>query len=79
MVGLNGAPRPYLFTEEIRLTKAIEEARRLHPHAPDRFRGYVRREGCVSEDTAHTHWLLWRHEYLARPLGERLAEMEAQS
>jgi hypothetical protein len=74
MTGLNGAPRPHLYTAETRLGDAISIARAAYPHQASKFVAHVARFGCVTEETAHTYWMLWRHEYLARPLGDRLAE-----
>lgn len=72
MRGLNGAPRPHLFTEEVRLAQAIERARTLYPHCASAFRGYlVGATGMPYADT-ETHWVLWRHEVNAMPLGQYL-------
>lgn len=74
MTGLNGATRPHLYTADTRLGDAIDIARRAYPHQERKFVTHIAVHGCVPIDTALTHWMLWRHEYLARPLGERLAE-----
>lgn len=74
MTGLNGASRPHLYTSETRLGDAISVARIAYPHQADKFRAHLVRFGCVSEQSAQTYWVLWRAEYLQRPLGERLLE-----
>jgi hypothetical protein len=81
MVGLNGAARPHLYTADTRLGEAIAKARRLYPQSEGSFRWSIVNAVCLDMsdcwqafDETETHWMLWRHEYLARPLGERLAE-----
>lgn len=72
MTGLNGASRPHLYTSETRLGDAISVARLAYPHSAVKFVAHVARFGCISAESALTYWMLWRAEYLARPLGERL-------
>lgn len=73
MVGLNGAPRPYLFTADTRLMQAVDDARVFYPHSAGAFQRHVIEWGCADAETAATHWMLWRHEYLRRPMYEILA------
>lgn len=77
MTGLNGAPRPHLYTSETRLGDAISVARVAYARQKSKFVAHVARYGHISEHSALTYWNVWRAEYLARPLGERLQDAQS--